>query len=53
MPTERIGDANDVPVCRDPEHLPPRHQVFEPGRYVHTCPSCGMETPFTIHEHPW
>lgn len=46
MPTRKIAD---IPVpCRDSEHNPPAHQVFEPGIYEHTCPSCGKVTRFTI-----
>lgn len=53
MPTRKLPDSEWQPKrCRDPEHLPPNMRVFEPGRYEHTCPSCGKKTYFTVPERP-
>lgn len=57
--TERIGDLPNpggwsnkksmgIP-CRHPEHNPPSHMVWEPGRYRHTCPGCGKVTEFNVY----
>jgi len=51
MPTKRISDR-PVP-CSHPEHDPPRHQVFTPGVYEHTCPACGTEQRFTVDRPSW
>jgi hypothetical protein len=48
MPTRRISDAPLLTPCRHPDHAPPGMQVFEPGRYEHTCPACGRKTPFVV-----
>lgn len=40
-------------VCHDPEHEPPRHQVFEPGMYRHKCPSCGRVIEFVVVGPVW
>lgn len=55
MSTKKIEDDKtwlDKP-CRHPEHDPPNMRVWEPGRYVHTCPSCGKETHFTVPLVSW
>lgn len=46
MPTRKILDHKQM--CRHPEHLPPTHQVFDPGTYEHRCPNCNEITIFTI-----
>ncbi len=51
MPTKRISD---LPVpCSHLEHEPPRHRVFEPGVYEHTCPACGARQIFTVERPSW
>lgn len=65
MPTKRLPDPPDrdfkwvhkseIP-CFHPEHRPPQHQVFRPGRYIHTCPACGHVTYFkvaSVHSGAW
>lgn len=47
MPTKKLDEPRFVP-CAHPEHEPPKHRVFEPGRYEHTCPGCGKRTTFTV-----
>jgi hypothetical protein len=47
MPTKKIADLPDKP-CAHPEHYPPRHRVFPPGIYEHTCPACGRRMVFTV-----
>lgn len=49
MPTEKISGIDPHKVCKDPDHLPPSFMVWEPGRYRHTCSSCGHVTEFTVH----
>ncbi len=34
--------------CTDPSHNPPGYQVFSPGKYKHTCPSCGNVIIFVV-----
>ena len=46
MPTVKIADAPKF--CRDPNHEPPSHMVYDPGVYRHTCPSCGATVTFTV-----
>lgn len=46
MPTRKINDPPKI--CRHPEHDVPNHQVFEPGTWEHTCPSCGAVKVFKI-----
>lgn len=53
MPTRKLedGEAFDFQIqaeCRDADHAPtPRQQAaFGPGRFEHTCPSCGTKTWF-------
>lgn len=51
MPTRKIEDVNEKYVgkpCYDPGHNVPGMQVFEPGTYEHTCPSCGNKIVFTV-----
>jgi len=55
MPTRRLDEPRspltsewDNGPCTHPEHNPPSHMVFQPGRYEHTCPSCGKKTVFTV-----
>ena len=55
MPTERIGDygnkiykEEERKICLDREHNPPKFMYFPPGRYRHTCPSCGKVTEFEV-----
>lgn len=50
MSTQRVGDP-PVP-CLHPEHRPPMHRAYPPGRHVHTCPGCGETRPFTIYAPP-
>jgi hypothetical protein len=47
MPTKKIADLPGC--CRHPEHLPPMHQVFEPGIYEHECPACHKKTTFVVN----
>jgi len=60
MPTERLPDEPEdqrkysMPIgCAHPEHNPPSMMVFEPGRYRHTCPSCGRAIVFTVQRPYW
>lgn len=51
MPTRKLPPSEvwrSEPVCRHPEHSPPRFRVFEPGTYEHECPACGKKTCFTV-----
>lgn len=45
--TRKIADASPLP-CIDRQHSPPSMQVFSPGTWEHTCPSCGTRTVFTV-----
>lgn len=36
-----IAPLPDAVACSHPLHEPPRHAVFPPGVYEHTCPKCG------------
>lgn len=49
MPTRKIEDfqEEDTP-CWHPEHNPPSHMVFPPGKCVHVCPGCGHKITFTV-----
>lgn len=51
MPTKRLPDPpgwiGGMP-CLSREHLPPTQMVYKPGRYEHTCPSCGHVTRFYV-----
>lgn len=60
MTIERLPDEPDrhgkwsLPAdCKHPEHNPPGMMVFEPGRYRHTCPSCGRAIVFTVQRPYW
>lgn len=44
--TRKIAD--EPKPCFNPSHLPPTHQVFEPGTYEHRCPCCGLVTHFRV-----
>jgi len=46
MVIRKIRDIK--PPCLHPEHEPPKHMVFEPGEYEHTCPQCGKKTTFIV-----
>lgn len=46
MSIKKIKDAPRP--CLHPEHKPPKHMVFQPGTYEHTCPGCGQKTTFTV-----
>lgn len=49
MPTRKIGEVeNPKAVCRDPEHNPPTHMVYEPGVWEHECPRCGRKIRFVV-----
>ena len=56
MPTERIDESKVTAKewilthlnCRDPNHNPPNMIVLNPGRYRHTCPSCGKVVEFDV-----
>jgi hypothetical protein len=52
MPTKKITDTqwinNKQRQCRDPDHNPPNHMVYEPGVYEHICPACGQKQTFHI-----
>lgn len=48
MPTIKIGEVLPVPQCMHWDHNPPMHKYREPGRYRHTCPSCGKVTEFEV-----
>lgn len=47
MSTIKIGES-PKPPCKDLGHLPPKHIVYESGKYKHTCPSCGFVTIFSV-----
>lgn len=53
MPTEKIGEIPKEAICTDREHSPPQHQVFKPGIYKHTCPTCGQVRVFTVQPVTW
>lgn len=56
MPTKKIKDVDPKyldKVCYDPGHNVPSMQVFEPGTYEHTCPSCGNKIVFTVSRPFW
>jgi hypothetical protein len=46
MPTKKIAD--DERPCMDPEHDPPKHMVYRPGTYEHTCPGCSRKIVFRV-----
>lgn len=49
MPTRKIGEVdNEKMRCRDPEHNPPTHIVYEPGIWEHECPRCGRKVRFVV-----
>ncbi len=48
MPTEKIDEVPKFKVCVHPEHNPPMFQVFEPGKYKHTCPECKYVQYFVV-----
>ena len=53
MSTKRIGGPRPWGgICRDPEHSPPSHRVWQPGTWEHTCPSCGNKVVFVIPARP-
>lgn len=43
--TRKIADAPEF--CRDSEHNPPTHMVYEPGTWEHVCPRCKHRVVFT------
>lgn len=53
MPTQKIGELPKFSLyspflCKDPNHNPPSMQVFEPGIWEHTCPTCNHKQKFII-----
>lgn len=50
MPEERIDTPEEARQreCRDRGHNPAPMKIRPPGRYLHTCPSCGKITVFTV-----
>lgn len=46
--TRKLAEPEAVPVCFDSQHMPPTMQVFSPGLWEHTCPSCGLVTVFRV-----
>ncbi len=51
MPTRKIADLpghKSEEVCLHPEHKVAPMQVFPPGIYEHTCPSCGKTYTFAV-----
>lgn len=58
MPTRKIGELPTIPAfapagCRNPEHNPPQHMLYEDGVYEHTCPGCFHKTVFTVSKPTW
>lgn len=58
MPTRRIDDEDESwgskpKLCLHPEHNPPGHMVFKPGKYEHTCPGCGRVITFYVTGPVW
>ena len=50
MPTRKIDDVPDSQrYCRDFDHNPPSHMVYENGTYEHECPTCGKKTRFVVN----
>ena len=55
MPLKRIPDEDrwhPPKVCTDPDHNPPDMIVLPPGRYRHTCLTCGKVVEFVVPEGP-
>lgn len=50
---ERLDDDGEHLACGHPEHNPPSHMVYSPGRYRWTCPGCGAKRVFTVHGPVW
>jgi hypothetical protein len=52
MPTKKLETVPWTPIayppCNDPDHDPPKHMVFKPGNYLHSCPSCGRQLYFIV-----
>ena len=46
--TRKIADDASALPCFDRQHSPPSMQVFSPGTWEHTCPSCGCTVTFTV-----
>lgn len=46
----KIGDFGGwhTKPCLHPEHLPPKHLVYDPGEYEYTCPACGNKIRFIV-----
>ena len=44
---EQIEKFKDT-RCKHPEHSPASLKHREPGRYKHTCPSCGEQEIFEV-----
>lgn len=42
----KIADAPKP--CFDPQHMPPCHQLLDPGEYEHVCPGCGFKKRFIV-----
>ena len=52
MPTRIIERHPASRRCRDPQHKPAGHMVYEPGKHEHTCPRCGEKTTFDVQPQP-
>lgn len=52
MPTKKIADLPEG-FCLSSEHDPPKHMLYRPGIYEHTCPRCGKVQRFTVTGVMW
>ena len=50
--TRKIADLPQEKICRNKEHNPPMHMVYEPGIYEHVCPACGERQIFIVPPKP-
>ena len=60
MPLKRLPDPRErgvyrqyPEVCISPQHNPPSHMDYRPGRYQWTCPACGRSVVFTVQSPVW
>lgn len=48
MSLRKLEGQNEVVLCSDPEHYPPRFIDLQPGTYEYTCLSCGEVIVFEV-----
>lgn len=48
MPTRKIRDLAPEENCRNPDHDPPTHRLFDNGVWEHECPGCHRKIKFTV-----